>query len=288
MAPDDLAFRCLPADGAEARTELARLVFDVFDLDLGPLDRFGHDPGGVSFGWWRGETLVAHVGLFRQVLWLAGERVEGIGVQSVAVRPEWRGRGLFRDLMERALAHADARVGLVTLATETPELYERFGFRPLEEASFAGPLEPGGARANRRRLSLDADGDVALVRDLFARRTPVSLVCGSCDHPSMFFLKALENPDIVLEHLPDLDAVVAIETCEPGRLCLLDVVAPVIPPLAAIAAALGGEARQARVWFAPDRLGWRPATIVPEDEGTMVRGRFAAEGQPFMLPTMRV
>lgn len=289
MSPSDLVFRRLPADAPRLRPALTRLVADVFEIDLSPLDRLGRDPSLVSFGWWAGETLVANVSLARQTFRLLGGDVAALGVQSVAVRPEWRGRGLFRDLLGRALAAADERVALVTLATATPDLYVPFGFRPLAEVAFLGPLvRAAGVPANRRRLSLDRDDDVALIRDAFVRRTPVSDLAALDEHPAGFFLKTIESPEIALWHLPALDAVVAIDDDDPDEPALLDVVAPAIPPLASIAAALDLAADRIRVLLTPDRLDWRPTATVAEDAGDMVRGRFPPEGRPLMLSTMRV
>ncbi len=283
-----LDFRFDFAHTAAGRAELARLIRDEFEVDVTPLDRLGHDPSLVAFGWWAGEELVANVSLFRQILWLADERTDAFGVQSVTVRPAWRGRGLFRDLMTRALAYADTRVDRLTLYTETPELYRRFGFRDLAETTFLGPLRPAGRAANARRLTLDDEADVALVRSNFARRTPVSHLCSISDHPALFFLKAIESPEIALVHLPDLDAVVAVEETTPDRLVLLDVVASEIPPLAAIAAALGRPIEQAEVHVTPDRLAWNPAREEPEDAGAMVRGPWPLVGRAIALSPMRV
>lgn len=288
MPSSDLDFRFDFAAAPEGRAEIARLIQDMFAVDVTPLDRLGHDPSVVSFGWWRGPELIANVSLYQRELWLQGDRVEAFGVQSVAVRPAWRGRGLFRDLMAKALAHADVRAGLVVLTTGTPGLYTPFGFRQVCETIFSGPLEPGRAPAKHRRLSLASDRDVALVRDLFARRTPVSRVCSACDHPALFFLKAMEDPDVALMHLPDFDALAAIRSTSGPALILLDVVAPAIPPLEGIAAALGGGFASARVFITPDRLAWNPAQTTSEDTGYMVRGPYMPEGHAFMLSPMKV
>lgn len=288
----DLVFRQGYGAAPAERAALKRLIADIFDLDVTPLDRLGHDPSVVTFGWWRDDTLVANVSLYRQVLWLMGARVEAFGVQSVATRPAYRERGLFRDLMTRALAYAETRADLVLLTTGTPALYTPFGFRSIVEASFAGPVAPYGAAPGHRRLSLADDADLALIRDLFARRTPVSTLCAATDHPALFLLKAAMDARIALEHLPDLDAIVAVETPdeagEPGVLVLRDVVAPAIPPLAAIVAALGLPATRARVLLTPDKLGWQPAEIVPAVSGWMARGAYAPEGRPVMLTTMHI
>ncbi|MCX8996613.1 GNAT family N-acetyltransferase [Rhizobiaceae bacterium BDR2-2] len=267
---------------------MKKLIYDVFEIDVSPLNRLGHDPSIVAFGWWHDGELVANVSLYERRLWLSGERVEAYGVQSVAVRPEWRGKGLFRDLMVRALDHADARAGLVILSTDTPDLYTRFGFRAVRESFFSGSLPPGRPRPNCRRLSLENEADVALLLDLFARRVPTSLLAAACDHPALFMLKAVETPEIALMHLPELDAVVAVRDIDQAPMNLLDIVAPSIPSLEDIAAALGYGERHIHVYMTPDRLAWTPGEIAPVDTGYMVRGPYPPEGEAFMLSDMRI
>lgn len=282
-----LDFRSDHARSAGGLSELTRLIFDVFRLDVSPLNRLGHDPSTVAFGWWSDAELVANVSLYERRLWLSGELVTAFGVQSVAVRPEWRGKGLFRDLMARALGHADARTNLVILTTSTPSLYEPFGFRQLEETRFSARPARQQMRPRYRALSLDDDSDVALLRNVFFRRTPTSLLASACDHPALFMLKAIETPEIELLHLPDLDAVVAVIGRNESSMTLLDIVAPSIPSLDAILSALGYAGERIDVHLAPDRLSWVPEEQTPVDNGTMVRGLFAPERQAFMLSDMQ-
>lgn len=286
MALDGLDFRFDTARTPLGRRELARLIRDVFEIDVSPLDRLGHDPSVVNFGWWDGEALVANVSLYERRLRFLGRDVAAFGVQSVATRPEWRRRGLFGDLMRRALDYADARAEIVILGTATPEVYSPFGFRPIRERASQGPVVPANETAAARVLSLDSDADLALLKELFARRVPVSEICAASDHPALFMLKTLEDPDVRLLHLPRLDAVIAVEGDDPSRLVLLDVVAPKIPPLARIAAAVDARIRFVEVQLTPDKLGWTPAEVVPEDTGYLVRGVWPLDGMPDSVPAM--
>ena len=284
---DDLHFRSDYARTAEGLSELGRLIRDVFEIDISPLDRLGHDPSVIAFGWWRQDRLVANVSLYERRLFLRGECVSALGVQSVAVRPQWRGKGLFRDLMRRALRHADGRTELVILATETPSLYRPFGFRQVRETIFSAGWVSRQSQAGCRNLSLARNEDVALLLDLFSRRAPTSLFASACDHSSLFLLKAALTPGIRLVHIPDLDAVVAIRT-DADTLILLDIVAPEIPTLEDIRTHLDVECSRIEVHLTPDRLGWRPEGEHPVDTGYMVRGPFLAEGSAYMLSTMRI
>lgn len=284
----ELHFRSDYAHSSAGRSQLAKLVYSVFGVDVSPLDQLGHDPSIVAFGWWRGEELVANVSLYERQLWLAEKQTKALGVQSVAVKPEWRGKGLFRSLMVRALEYADLRAGLVILTTGTPGLYMPFGFRPVREVSFSGVLSPRPVQPNFRQLSLSQEADVVLLRDLFARRVPTSLIASACDHPALFMLKAIETPGIALLHLPDLDALVAIRDMDRASMTLLDIVAPTIPSLEEIAAALGYSGARVQVFLTPDRLSWTPEKNEPVDTGYMVRELYPPEGQPFMLSDMRI
>jgi GNAT superfamily N-acetyltransferase len=273
---------------SEGLSELTRLIYDVFEVDVSPLNRLGHDPSVVAFGWWFNNELVANVSLYKRLLWLLGEQVKAFGVQSVAVRPEWRGRGLFRDLMERALSYADARADLIILATDTPSLYRPLGFRQVKETTFSARLIKRPTLPKYRVLSLDEDKDVALLRDMFSRRVPTSLVASACDHSALFMLKAAKTPEIELLHLIDLDAVVAVIGRHGSSMILLDIVAQAIPSLDEIVSALGYTGERVKVHLTPDRLSWTPEKQIPVDNGYMVRGFFAPEAQPFMLSAMRI
>ena len=284
----ELHFRCDYAHSAEGRSELAKLIYDVFGLDVSPLNRWGHDPSVVSFGWWRDRELVANVSLFERCLLLSGKTVAAFGVQSVAVRPQWRGKNLFRDLLGRALEYADARRDLVVLGTGTPSLYAPFGFRQVQECKFTGKQSPKRSKPKCRPLSLSDDQDVALILDLFARRSPTSFVAAVCDHPALFLLKAVESPKIELIYLPGVDALVAIRASRKFGLSLLDIVAPVIPTLEEIVAGLGYDGERIEVCVTPDRLSWAPEKKMPIDNGHMVRGPFLPAGVAFMLSDMSI
>jgi predicted N-acetyltransferase YhbS len=283
-----LDFRSDYAHSSGGLSELSRLIYDVFEVDISPLDRLGHDPSVVAFGWWLDDELIANVSLYERRLWLQGEQVTAICVQSVAVRPEWRGKGLFRELMRRVLDFADARVDLVILATATPNLYTPFGFRQVGEATFSAKSTKQQTQPRCRVLSLNEDTDLALLRDLFSRRIPTSLMASACDHPALFMLKAIETPEIELLHLPDLDAVVAVKGRNGPSMILIDIVAQSIPSLAEIVSAVGYTGERINLHLTPDRLSWAPEEQTPVDNGYMVRGFFAPEGQAFMLTDMRI
>lgn len=283
-----LIFQSDYAHTTDGLSELTRLIRDVFEIDVSPLNQFGHDPSVAAFGWWHNRELVANVSLYERKLWLMGEQVTAFGVQSVAVRPPWRGNGLFRDLMERVLSFANGKVDLVILTTDTPSLYTPFGFRQIKETIFSSGVPRRQRHPAYRQLSLADNRDTAFLKSMFARRAPSSLLASACDHPALFMLKAVTTAEIELLYLLDLDAVVAVRGRNGTCMTLLDIVGPSIPSLAEIVSSLAYAGDRIEVHLTPDRLSWTPERQTPVDNGYMVRGPFAPEAEAFMLSDMQI
>ncbi len=266
----------------------AALLADIFGLDLGPLDRLGGpDPSAMPFAFFDdGGKCVANVSAFLMPLVVDGAPVLAAGLQSGAVRPAWRGRGLYRQLTDRALAWCAARgASPVLLYTDNPALYAR-SFQVLPEHAFAGPPPPAwnGPVAPARRLDLAVPADLGLLRHLLAIRSPVSGRIGLVGHGTMFLLNAALDPDVGLYHLPDADVVVARGAGDGFR--LLDIVGGDIPTLARILAAFGPAPGRVEVCFPPDRLGWDGEPVPAQAPcALMAHGPLARSFcRPFMLP----
>lgn len=234
-----------------------------------------------------GDRVLAHVGVLALPVVVAGVRRVVGGIHAVATDPDHRGRGHASALLAEALEHCRPRYETLLLTTDIPGFYARVGFRPVREHVFWGrvsprPAPPAGAV---RQLSLDEPADVALLRRLLATRAPVSARLGPVEPGAIFGIACLlqtGRPE-TLQYVAPLDAVVVCER-RGATLTLLDVVAASIPRLPALLEWLGAGVREVQTLFTPDRLGGplipqpRPATEL------MVRGPFAPEGLPMMLP----
>lgn len=288
---DGLNFRIgSPADPA-TRAGVLGLLRDIFEIDLAPLDRLGmwHD-GYRAFSWMDGEVIAANVSSRPLPLIVGGRAVAALQIHAVATRPAYRRRGLFGDLMTRVLEAADRRFECVLLYSGTPDLYQPFGFRPLVEHRFRGRLERGASlpATGGRDLSLTDPDDVAILRAAFARRQPVSRHLGLVANGDVFVANALAHPGWRLTWLADVQALVVWERAE-GITRLHDIVAAQTPSAAQLAATLGIDkpASEIEILFPPDLLAgsFTPVPHLPEDEDILcVRGPFAIEGTPFMLP----
>jgi GNAT superfamily N-acetyltransferase len=257
-ATDGLELRIGYLDHRPSFLALADLLDETFGIDIRDLDRFGGpDPSAVAFGYFDREgRCVANFSSFDMVLLMDGVVRTLAGYQSGAVRPAYRGRGLYQDLMRRAFSRTAER-GLAgeLLLTDKPALYGAHGFSTRRTRIFRGQMPELRGRPEARHLSLEHDADLRLVREALESRTAPSLRFSVLGPSIGFLLNAAWDSEIRLSHLPGL-AAIAVWREAPGVLQLLDIVAPDMPPLNAVLDALGIRSGMVEVLFAPDRIGW--------------------------------
>lgn len=287
-----LTFRQNYFDDPAGLQGLTGLLQDIFGIDIGLLQQFGGpDPLSMPFGYFDDTgQCVANFSAFTMPLVINGELIKATGYQSGAVRPEFRGKGLYRDLMQKAFAWAQASgssVGL--LLTKDPSLYERFGFRVLPQHKFCGPApEFQPIESDVRRLDLQTLSDVAIIDRLLDNRRPVSDCFSVAHQKEMFFLNTQFDPSITLSLVPKLNAVIAWKPIKDSGLMLLDIVAPEIPPLNAILSGLGVPVTRIEVCFPTDRLGWTGRAVHYEGSCSLMISGIAPDAfhEPCMLSPM--
>lgn len=270
---------------------LADLLRDTFGIDITLLDRFGGpDLTAMPFGWFDPDgRCVANFSAFSMPLVVDGREIRAVGYQSGAVRPDYRGLGLYRDLMRRAFDWSDAEgfeAGI--LLTDKPDLYRPFGFETVPQHAFHATMPAARGMPDTRWLNLDDAGDLALATRLLVERDDLSAVFSARRQTKTFLLNACFDPEIRLSYLPGLTALAAWKL-EEGVLQLLDVAAGRMPGLGAIVSALGIEASKIQVLFPPDRLGWTGAPRPFQGScDLMIRsaGVPLAPSAPFMLSPM--
>lgn len=269
---------------------LVDLLQDTFSIDVDLQASFGGpDPSSMPSGYFDADgRCVANFSAFSMPLVINGRSVKAAGYQSGAVRPEWRERGLYRDLMQRVFARTEAEgFELDILLTDKPGLYERYGFRILQQHVFVARVpKPQKSDVAARLLSLEVPDDLRLIKTLLQNRQPVSARFAVVRQMEMFLLNACFNPAIRLSALGD-EAVVAW-MFDGATFWLLDVAGTAIPSLATILSALDLEPDRIEICFSPDRLDCE-VSLEPYEGHTilMVRGKAADEiTGPLMLSPM--
>src|SRR4051794_41713381 len=84
------------------RAAVYRLLRDVFDVDVSPLEEMDlWDPTYRAFSYLdEAGCCVANAATFTLPLIVNSRPMAAMGIQSVATRPSWRRRGLSHDLLE--------------------------------------------------------------------------------------------------------------------------------------------------------------------------------------------
>jgi hypothetical protein len=245
----------------------------------------------MPFGWFDSEgELATNISAFALPFVINGRMVNAAGLQSGAVRPPWRGRGLYRDVTVKALDWCE-RQGFeaVILYTDKPSLYEPYGFRAIEQHRYEGTAPaPSASAAPGRLLQPTNADDLALLQSVLKSRSPVSTSLGVTANAAMFLINTQLDPEVSISFLADRQAAIAWKIDDAGRFSLLDVVATEIPTLAAIIGGLEIAPAAVEVLFRPDKLGWEGRSQ-PLESGTtlMLRGLDdAVPNFPAMLSPM--
>lgn len=239
---------------------LSDLLQDTFGIDISLQNAFGGpDPTSMPFGYFdEAGRCVANFSAFTMPLMIDGRAVKAAGYQSGAVWSEFRGKGLYRDLMRRAFdwaAESGHEIGI--LLTDKPSLYAPYGFRSVPQHRFSGPMpDRGTERPNARPLSIRNGEDIALIAKLLDQRQPVSEIFAPIRQKEMFLLNCRFDADIRLTLVEELDCLAAWKVSDDGALQLLDLVCYEIPPVERIVGALNPDATRLDVFFPTDRLGW--------------------------------
>ena len=271
---------------------LVSLLKDTFGIDIDPLRQLGGaDPTSMPFGWFDDTgTLAANLSAFTMPIVINGRTINAAGFQSGAVRPPWRGRGLYRDVTAKALEWCDQqRFEAVVLYTDKPDLYTPYGFVSLPMHLHAGDAPtPIPATTPSRRLDPWNAEDLALLQKTLNARVPGSDRLAVCRSSAMFLINTQFDADIRLSWLPEQQAVIAWKIGDDDCFVLSDVVASIIPPLPAILGGLGMSPRKVEVLFAPDRLGWQgQPRLLETTTRFMIRADAPVDlDQPAMLSPM--
>ena len=128
-----------------------------------------------AFSIFQGNEIVANASLQRMHMIVRGRRRTGWQFGAVGVLPDWRGRGLQRQLLTHVLSHIDPRDFVFLFANDDVlDFYPQFGFRRVTEWLHGDDVHIDPAPSTLRRLVLDSSEDRAVLARLASTAKPVS------------------------------------------------------------------------------------------------------------------
>ncbi|MBE8986530.1 GNAT family N-acetyltransferase [Nostoc sp. LEGE 12450] len=256
--------------GLTSLAECARKLGASWETASTPFIRF-HD-----------DIAITHVGVLEIPMQIMGQRRIVGGIHGVATRAEFRRRGYYREVMEEVLEYCDSIYETLVLTTPQPEFYLPFGFRVVEEHIFKVKCDSTGSTDRFRTLDFTDTKDYTLLHRLLETRAPVSNIVGVVKEKSVF---CVNEGSRTLYYAEDLDLIACIEI-EDTRLHLFDLVTPQICSLKNILAKISQPIEEVVIYFSPELLDVKDVESFPhafDETMLMVRGKFAAEGEKFML-----
>lgn len=175
-----------------------------------------------------GDEIVANVSVTSMTVLLDGNEVPGLQIGTVMTHPDYRGLGLFKTLMEEALAaHSIQDSSLVVLyANESvTNLYPKLGFRrsPFYRYETNAKLCEGGGSQRLRKLDVAQEEDWALLVRLAQSRGPLPAECSVSGSSSIFLWHCLNTFPEALYYAEERELLLVYEWSE-GKIDLMDVV----------------------------------------------------------------
>lgn len=277
-----------------AKAAFRDLAWEVFGLDFGAWEAGGYWTDRYRpFTYFDGEgRAVASACVNSMSLVVAGRPIQAAQFSTVATRPEWRRRGLARELMREALAWIATESFAFTYLFASDDalgLYRSLGFVPVAESlptlRLDCPVPPW--RDGVVTLDMGCAADRERLHRLALARAPVSRRLGSLDD-SIFMFHAVGPCRESISYLPELDVAVLWQRAG-AVLTLRDVVGPRVPPLRELLPFIAQPGDREVVFrFEPDAMDELAALGVLErrplaENNLHIRGALPTEA-PLLFP----
>jgi GNAT superfamily N-acetyltransferase len=256
------------------RAGLDSLMRKTFGISLAPWFRAGGwTKDYACYSMLEAGQVIANVSLYRMDLLVNGRAEQWLQLGGVAVRPERRGEGLSRQLLEFVLSRHPETPDFVCGNETVLDFYPRFGFRRVPSIGLRltddRVLRPIGSAPGSM---VRRDAHDPRVRGILEARTQYSRVLDCTNGAPIVLFHLLNQYSACLYELPALGALV-IARQEDGVLHLPGVWAERPLSFAALASALDFRGvREVRFGFTPDWLGLDAEPLALENDPIFVRG----------------
>jgi predicted N-acetyltransferase YhbS len=214
----------------EASAAFKEFILKIHGLDFTKWESCGYwDQAYTPFSYFAGETVVASVCVYLLDAVLDGRNTRIAQISGVGTLPEWRRKGLNRELTDIGLTWAEGKHEGVFLFSTTDAIpyYERCGFSRINEYVETTQVEPVSNRDGAVKLDPDCKQELDRIYRYATQRVPVSDRFSVLNAKLVMFHVLYGLGDCVLE-LPDLECLVLYKR-EDDVLTIYDIVGERIP-----------------------------------------------------------
>ncbi|WP_242247292.1 GNAT family N-acetyltransferase [Bacillus cereus group sp. BfR-BA-01523] len=242
------------------REQLFPLFEEVFGITSQTLQDFSEkgywDYTYKALSFLQDDNAIANVAAFSLPLLINGEKINATGIQSVMTHPNYRRRGLMKQLFSKMIEEIDEQCECAVLFTENPELYKPFGFQIVQEYLMTVSCENKGYKDSQlKKLDFYNEEDRQLIHEIIENGQRLSNKFSTLNYRSSFYLNMYDSTwNENLYYSEKLDALIVF-TVENQKLKLFGVFAPVIPILDELCEEISGKFTEIEFYFYPDQLG---------------------------------
>ncbi|KEK23499.1 GNAT family N-acetyltransferase [Bacillus gaemokensis] len=242
------------------KEQLFQLFEEVFDISVQTMQNFDArgfwDQTYKPVAYMQGEQVIANVSSFSLPLFVNGEFVNAAGIQSVMTHPDYRGKGLMKQLFCEMLQKIDEHYECAMLFTEKPELYEAFGFQVVKEHLMTLSYDKTKHKTlSLQKLNFSDEEDLQLIKEKLENSQPLSNMFSTLNYQSSFYFNMYDTKwNEKLYYSKKLDALFVYEVKD-QTLKLFGVFASVFPILDEICAEIPEVFTEIEFYFYPDELG---------------------------------
>lgn len=215
-----------------AREAFKKFILEIHGLDFSPWESHGYwDDAYTPFSFFEGDRVVASVCIYLLDALIDGEPTCLAQISGVGTLPEWRRRGINRELTDIGLQWARGKQSGLFLFSDTDAIpfYERCGFAPAEEYIEIVEATPLRSRGGTVRLDPGKKPDLDKIYRYAERRSPISNRFSVLNAKLTMFHVLYYLGDHAYE-IPDLGCIIFYKRTE-GRLDIFDILGESIPPL---------------------------------------------------------
>ena len=272
-------------DDRESRAAFKRFIRDIHNLDFSAWEAAGYwDSRYRPFSWFKDGEVISSVSIYLLDAVVQEKPGKMVQISGVGTHPDFRRRGLNRELADRGLEWAKSQgyYGLFLFADEEAfPFYERCGFSPLAEHQAVTTIEPTVHRPGLIRLDPANPDHLQRIWTYARHRRPVSDIFWA-GTARLFMFHALYTLNDCLFEIPDLECLVAFQR-KADHLEILDVLGTKIPRFDEIFPYICSESdRQLRFHCFPDLLNVEARLEPVPQSDAFTRGIFPV--QPVVFP----
>ncbi|WP_347320790.1 GNAT family N-acetyltransferase [Rossellomorea sp. RS05] len=276
-----MEFRKNVRENQNLRDSFNQLADDTFGIHFGQWYERGYwTEKYVPFSFIEGDRVIANVSVNLIDFTIEGEEKKAIQIGTVMTHPDYRNRGLSKDLLVKVLDEYRDQVDFVYLFANQNvlEFYPKFGFRAQQETLFS--MVPGTAgEVSMRKLDMEEKADRDLAYGIARDRLPVSTRFGMRNTGELFMFYALYS-FLDLYYLEEEGTVVMFQR-DGERLDLFDVACRETVDVRKIAEKLADDdTRQIVFHFTPEETEGMRTDVFEGDEVLFVLPMKIGEGIP--------